>query len=179
MTGVNQASLKVTETLADEMGCDLVEVTAHAGARTGVGVADHSAWQGKVYSRSGTHPKYPSLVEKTGYGTVPGLGGWNCRHSFFPFIEGFSEPAYTDQELAELNAPKYDYNGQKITEYEAMQRQRYIERQIRRWKREKAAMAAAGQDTAESAAKVRHWQEVRRDFLAQTGLKRQYERERI
>lgn len=179
LTGVNQASLKVTETLADEMGCDLVEVTAHAGARTGVGVADHSAWQGKVYSRSGTHPKYPSLVEKTGYGTGPGLGGWNCRHSFFPFIEGFSEPAYTDQELAELNAPKYDYNGQKITEYEAMQRQRYIERQIRRWKREKAAMAAAGQDTAESAAKVRHWQEVRRDFLAQTGLKRQYERERI
>lgn len=179
LTGINQASLKMTETLADEMGCDLVEVTAHAGARTGVGVADHSAWQGKVYSRSGTHPKYPSLVEKTGYGTGPGLGGWNCRHSFFPFIEGFSKPAYTKRELAELNAPKYTYNGQKITEYEATQRQRYIERQIRRWKREKAAMAAAGQDTAESASKVRHWQEVQRDFLAQTGLKRQYERERI
>ena len=179
LTGINQASLKMTETLADEMGCDLVEVTAHAGARTGVGVADHSAWQGKVYSRSGTHWKYPSLVEKTGYGTGPGLGGWNCRHSFFPFIEGFSEPAYTKRELAELNAPKYTYNGQKITEYEATQRQRYIERQVRRWKREKAAMAAAGQDPAESAARVRHWQEVQRDFLSQTGLKRQYERERI
>lgn len=179
LTGVNQTSLKLTEALADDMGCDLVEVTAHAGARTGVGVADHSAWQGKVYSRSGTHKKFPSLVEKTGYGTGPGLGGWNCRHSFFPFIEGISEPAYTQKELAELNDPKYDYNGKKLTEEEANSRQRYIERQIRRWKRENAAMRAAGLDPSESAAKVRRWQEVYRDFLSQTGLKRQYDRERI
>lgn len=179
LTGVNQTSLKLTETLADEMGCDLVEVTAHAGARTGVGVADHSAWQGKVYSRSGIHKKYPYLVEKTGYGTGPGLGGWNCRHSFFPFIEGISEPAYTQKELAELNDPKYYYNGKKLTEEEANSRQRYIERQIRRWKRENAAMKAAGLDPSESAAKVRRWQEVYLDFLSQTGLKRQYDRERI
>lgn len=179
LTGVNQTALKLQEERAMEMGCDLVEVTAHAGARTGAGVANHAEWQGKVYSRSGTHAKYPSLVEKTGYGTGPGLGGWNCRHSMFPFFEGLSTPAYTKKELEELNAPKYDYNGKKITEYEATQRQRYIERQIRRWKRESTAMKAAGLDTSESAAKVRRWKETQRDFLRQTGLKRHFDRERV
>lgn len=179
LTGVNQTALKLQEARADEMGCDLVEVTAHAGARVGVGVANHAEWQGRVYSRSGTHPQYPSLVEKTGYGTGPGLGGWNCRHSFFPFIEGISEPAYTAAELEELNAPKYEYNGQKLTEYEATQRQRYIERQIRRWKRENVAMNAAGMETGESASKLHHWQEAQKEFLNQTGLKRQFDRERV
>lgn len=119
---------------------------------------------------------YPVPDTARGQGCAVGIVS---RHSFFPFVEGFSEPAYTDQELAEMNEPKYDYNGKKLTEEQADDRQRYIERQIRRWKREKAAMAAAGQDPAESAARVRHWQEVQRDFLSQTGLKRQYERERI
>ena len=179
LTGVNQTALKMQERQAEELGCDLVEVTAHAGARTGVGVADHAGWQGKVYSRSGTHSKYPSLVEKTGYGTGQGLGGWNCRHSMFPFFEGLSEPSYTEAELAELNAPKYEYNGKKLTEEEANSRQRYIERQIRRWRREKAAMKAAGLDPPQAASKLRQWQATQKDFLAQTGLKRQYDRERV
>lgn len=73
-----------------------MEVTAHAGARP-----EHAEWQGKIYSRSGKSKKYPSLKDKTGYGTGPGLGGWNCRHSMFPFYEG-STRAYTDEELEEL-----------------------------------------------------------------------------
>lgn len=73
----------------------------------------------------------------------------------------------------------YTYNGKSLTEYEATQLQRYNERQIRRWKREYVAMEAAGLDTTESAAKVQQWQARQRDFLRQTGLKRQYARERI
>lgn len=78
----------------------MVEVTAHSGARP-----EHAEWQGKVYSRSGKSKKYPSLNDKTGYGTGPGLGGWNCRHSMFPFYEG-STRAYTDEELEELKPNK-------------------------------------------------------------------------
>ncbi len=85
-------------------GCDLVEVTAHAGARP-----EHAEWQGKVYSRSGTSKKYPSLVKVTGYGTGAGLGGWNCRHNMLPFFEDISTRAYNDKELEELkNTPKDD-----------------------------------------------------------------------
>lgn len=180
LTGVNQAALRLQVARMDEMGCDLVEVSAHAGARVGDGTpgpSNHAWWQGKVYSRSGTSGKYPAFVECTGYGTGEGLGGWNCRHSFFPFYEGFSKPAYTEEALKELNAPKYEYNGRKLTEYEATQRQRYIERQLRRWKREKAAMEAAGRDSSEAAAKLKQWRGKMEDFLDQTGLKRHYDRE--
>jgi hypothetical protein len=157
----------------DEMGCDLVETSAHAGARP-----SHAVWQGKIFSRSGRHPKYPHFATATGYGTGEGLGGWNCRHSFFPYFEGM-EPTYTKEELKDMNAKKYEYNGKKLTEYEATQIQRYIERNIRRWKREFKAMEAAGQPTDEAAAKIRSWQERQKDFIRQTGLKRQYDRENI
>ncbi len=174
VTGVNQTAGKLQETRADEMGSDLVETTAHAGARP-----DHQAWQGKVFSRSGTHPKYPDFVSSTGYGAGPGLCGWNCRHNFFPYFEGISEPAYSKEDLKDYEAKNYTYNGQKLTEYEATQQQRHIERQIRRWKREEAGMKAAGLSPDEAKAKIAQWQATQRDFIKQTGLKRQYDREQI
>jgi len=173
VTGVNQTALKLQEALADEMGCDLVETSAHEGARP-----SHAVWQGKIFSRSGTHPKYPDFRQSTGYGTGEGLGGWNCRHSFFPYFEGM-EPVYPDSELAGMNEKKYEYNGKKLTQYEAEQVQRNIERHIRKWKREFKAMESAGVPTDEAAAKLNQWHRRMDDFLKQTGLKRQKEREMI
>lgn len=174
ITGVGQTAGKIQEARADEMGCDLVETTAHAGARP-----SHARWQGKVFSRSGNHPKYPNFKLETGYGTGPGLKGWNCRHDFFPFFEGISKPAYTKAQLDEYKAKNYEYNGEKLTEYEASQKQRAIERRIRKWKREAEGMNAAGLPQDEALSRVRYWQERQRDFIKQTGLKRQYEREQI
>lgn len=173
MTGVNQTALQLQMTLADELGSDLVEVTAHAGARP-----SHAVWQGQIYSRSGKSRSYPDFVQATGYGTGAGLGGWNCRHSFYPYFEGTSR-TYSKELLDSYQAQNYEYNGRKMTEYEASQMQRGIERQIRRWKRENAAMQAAGLDSTESAVKLRAWQEKQKDFLRQTGLKRQTAREQV
>ena len=173
VTGVNQTAGQLQEELADELGCDLVEVSAHAGARP-----EHAKWQGKIYSRSGKDPKYPDFKKSTGYGTGAGLCGWNCRHTFGPYIEG-GPPVWSEEQLAELDAPKYEYGGRKLTEYEASQQQRYNERQIRRWKREEAAMKATGLDSSEASAKVKEWQGRQQEFLAQTGFKRQYGREQI
>ncbi len=78
-----------------------------------------------------------------------------------------------------MNAKDYEYNGEKMTEYEATQKQRYIEQRIRKWKREYAAMEAAGLQTDEAAAKISQWQGIQRDFINQTGLRRQYDREQI
>lgn len=174
LTGVNITCGKMQEARADEMGCDLVETTAHEGARE-----SHAIWQGKVFSRSGTHPKYPHFKTATGFGTGAGLCGWNCRHSFFPFFENSLEPAYTDEELEGYCEPKYEYNGEMLTHYEASQKQRQIERNIRRWKREELAMETAGLDSSKAHEKVRAWQAKQRDFIRQTGLKRQYDREQI
>lgn len=54
----------------------------------------------------------------------------------------------------------------------------YIERQIRRWKREQQAMKSAGQPQEEAKAKLKEWRARQTDLVEQTGLKRQYDRER-
>lgn len=136
-----------------------MEVSAHAGARP-----EHAVWQGKIYSRSGTSEKYPDFRSSTGYGTGAGLCGWNCRHTFGPYIEG-SPRIWTDEKLEELNAPKYEYNGEQFTEYEARQKEKYFDRQIFRWQREAAAMKAAGLDDSEARAKVKAWTAKKQDFL--------------
>ena len=56
VTGVNQTALRLQDTLADEMDSDLVETTAHSGARP-----SHARWQGQVFSRSGKSKKYPDF----------------------------------------------------------------------------------------------------------------------
>lgn len=165
VTGVNRTALRLQDARADEMGADLVEVSAHAGARP-----SHAQWQGGIYSRSGKSKKYPDFVKTTGYGTGAGLGGWNCSHSFRPWFEGMSR-TYDKALLKEYQAKDYEYNGVRMTEYEALQEQRKIERSIRRWKREKNALDAAGLDSSEASAKITEWNRRQKDFLEQTGLK--------
>ena len=165
VTGVNRTALRLQDARADEMGADLVEVSAHAGARP-----SHAQWQGGIYSRSGKSKKYPDFVKTTGYGTGAGLGGWNCSHSFRPWFEGMSR-TYDKALLKEYQAKDYEYNGVRMTEYEALQEQRKIERSIRRWKREQNALRAAGLDSSEASVKVREWNRRQKDFLEQTGLK--------
>ena len=145
VTGVNQSTCRLQMERCKEVGCDLVEVTAHVGARP-----SHAQWQGKIYSISGKHPKYPPLSE-TGYGTGAGLGGWNCRHNMFPFWEGISEPQYTPQRLAELDARNIEYKGKQYSRYEINQMQRSRERRVRRWKRQYAMEEAAGLDSTQTA----------------------------
>ena len=172
VTGVSQTAGLLSETRAGEMGCDLMEITAHSGARP-----DHARWQGQIVSLSGR--KGYLSKQDIGYGSVDGFKGANCRHDWYPFFNGISKRAYTEHELKQLEAKTITYNDVRMTEYEALQNQRYIERQIRRWKRENQAMAKAGLDTGESAAKIKQWQDRRKDFTRQTGLKRQADREQI
>lgn len=180
LTGVAQTTGQLQTTRADEMGTDLVAVSAHVGARNkGTGPANHASWQGKIYSRSGNHPKYPNFYTVTGYGTGEGLGGWNCRHSFYPFFEGISENVYSKAEVKTFAKKKVTYQGQKISAYDATQFQRKIERMIRFWKRQAAALEAAKLSNPKEVARVKYWQAVMRDFLKQTGLDRQSVREQV
>ena len=102
-TGLSQISGKVTEQTMRDFDTDLVEVTAHEGARDkGDDFRNHKSWQGKVYSLKGDRPDYPNLASVTGYGDVAGLKGANCRHDMHAFIEGVSVRAWTDEELANI-----------------------------------------------------------------------------
>ncbi len=127
LTGIGQAAANVQLGLASDMGCDLVEVTAHLGARP-----THQVWQGRIFSLSGTHPKYPEFRSSTGYGTGDGLCGWNCRHNFYPYFEGLSKP---------VGVPFTKEENDKV--YRDTQKQRAYERAIRQSKRELAALDAS------------------------------------
>lgn len=184
LTGVGQTTGEMQLALAEEMGSDLVEVTAHNGARP-----SHMQWQGKVYSISGKDPKYPDFYKSTGYGTGAGLKGWNCRHDFFPFFED-SEPAYTQEELAEFENKRVTYNGAEMTEYEASQKQRAYERRIRATKRELSGLDAGINGTDDNSLKeslqaefnrksvlLKKQEATLKDFTSQTGLARDRARE--
>ena len=178
LTGVNQTVGRMQWARADEMGQDLVQTSAHAGARnTGTGPANHEGWQGRIFSRSGAAKDYPNFIDATGYGTGVGLMGWNCRHSYFPFFEGISENAYSEEDLAGYERKTVSYQGKEIGFYEATQEQRAIERKIRYWKRQEGALKAAGLDASQETAKVKTWQARMRAFTRDTGLMRQPERE--
>ena len=108
----------------EALDCDLVEVTAHIGARP-----EHEEWQGKVYSVSGKSEKYPPF-SICGYGEADGICGINCRHSFYPYFEGM-ERHYSQDNLDEMSKETVDYNGKSYSRYEGEQHLRHIERTIR------------------------------------------------
>jgi hypothetical protein len=180
LTGVGQTAGRLQWQRADEMGVDLVQVSAHVGARnTGEGYANHESWQGKIYSRSGLHQKYKHFETETGYGTGEGLHGYNCRHSFYPFFEGISKDAYDKATRDEAQNKTVTYNGKQISAYEASQIQRAYERRVRYFKRQQLALEAAKLDAARETAKIKAWQARLRDLIKQTGRNREYVREQI
>ena len=173
MTGINQTAQKITEYNCDELGCNLVETSSHAGARP-----SHAQWQGKVFVRNGNSDKYPSFVESTGYGLASGLGGMNCRHSYYPYFEG-DKPQRTKGELDSLNNETVEYEGEKLSRYDAEQGQRQNERNIRRWKRESVMLKEVGLDSSFADKKVKEWNSKAKDFSEKTGIVRQKSREKV
>ena len=169
LTGVNQTAGKLQVARADEMGVEFFETTAHGGARP-----SHAEWQGRQFHRGcavdymGKH--YPDFEAATGYGTGAGLCGWNCRHTFFAvFPELGDPPAWTRDQLKELNARNIEYNEKKYTRYEINQMQRARERNVRRWKKRYLAEAEAGVDTTDSAVRLKAARQSLAEFANATG----------
>lgn len=122
MTGLTQVTAKINEHNAEKLGTDMFEVSWHSGARP-----SHQVWQGRWYKSS-------ELESVCGLGSVTGLCGANCYHSYYPVIPGISAPTYTEEELDEMNRQEnipIDYNGKQYTKYEALQRQRQLETRMR------------------------------------------------
>ena len=172
LTGVNQTASQQTMNNCEALDCDLVEVTAHIGARP-----EHEEWQGKVYSVSGKSEKYPPF-SICGYGEADGICGINCRHSFYPYFEGM-EKHYSQDDLDEMSKETVDYNGKSYSRYEGEQQLRHIERTIRHYKKEAATQDAMGIDNTAARRKIGEWQAKARDFTEQTGIRRDRAREYI
>lgn len=161
MTGVGQLSARYSDALAEELGTEFVEVSAHRAARDkGIGPMNHKSWQGKVYHVGGPTTfegeYYPDFVTVTGYGTGEGLSGWNCRHKWYPFMPGIMERSYTDEELKNIDPPDFEFEGRTYTAYDATQKQRQIETAMRAQKRKMTGYQAAGDNEAYRSARAKY-----------------------
>ena len=172
ITGVNQTASAMTMSNCEELGCDLVETTAHIGARP-----SHEDWQGQIFSISGNNKKYrPFSV--CGLGTIDGICGINCKHSYYPYFEGL-EKHYTQQDLDDMENVTVQYDGKTYTRYDAEEKLRYMERNVRKYKRQALTQEAAGLDNTAARAKIGEWQAKIKDFTQETKLERDRVREFI
>jgi hypothetical protein len=134
MTAVSQIAGKISEYNAQKLGTEYFEVEWHAGARP-----THAVWQGRVWSKE-------QLYSVCGLGTVTGLLGVNCYHTYHLFFPGLSERNWTDDWLEEQNRKENEpreFLGKEYTLYEAKQRQRQMETAMRA-QREKVKLLQAG-----------------------------------
>ena len=156
-TGIGQATGDIVLKRMEEMGWDTILVSAHLGARTGDGgqnPGNHLWWQGKFYSRTGQDKRFPPF-SVTGYGTGEGLCGWNCRHSFGSG-DGENNP-YKDIQTSD---------SEKIEKLE--QRQRALERRIRKTKRSVVGMQTAVEACQDPQAKAELQMQLdKKSFLLQ------------
>lgn len=186
MTGINQLNRQYDEKAMQELKTDLVEVSAHSGARDVDGPngwENHKAWQGKIYRWAKytemfpgvSSGKYDDFEETCGYGDVTGILGANCRHSYHAYIEGVMEPTYTAEQLADIDPPDFEYEGNTYTHYEATQKQREIENTIRKWKRREAG-ATNAEDKLTAKARIQVMKTKYKEFSEAAGLRMQPER---
>lgn len=184
MTGVNQVCDKFAEQSAEYLETDHYEISAHVGARDADGPngwENHKAWQGKVYSVK-SFDIYPNIYEVCGLGAVDGLNGANCRHKRFAWIEGVSERTWTDEQLQHIDdGHDCNFQGKHYTAYEATQKQRMIERTVRKLKREELAYKKAGleEDAQDVRVRIRSLNEQYEDFSKAADLPLQKERMKV
>lgn len=126
-------------------------------------------WQGKVYiddvysGGTAADGSYPLLSTAM----AGGLFHPNCRHNMTTFVPGQSR------------LPQPVDNKEALANYKAEQKQRYMERQIRRYKRCEAG-SVDPTNKAAAATKVKEWQGRMRDHLkANPQLRRDYSREKF
>jgi hypothetical protein len=148
----------------DEWNLHLVVVSAHANT-----CKFCLPWQGKVliddvYSNgSKADGDYPLLSEAMKENFLHP----NCRHSLATYFPGITE------------LPEAVDNDKALKNYEAEQKQRHMERQIRRWKRISAGEVDKSNEMS-SSSKVKEWQGKLRQHLADNPhLRRDYEREKL
>ncbi len=170
LTGASQIAGRVTEYNAKQLGTDYFEVEWHPGARP-----THTAWQGKVWSKE-------QLVSVCGLGTVTGLLGANCYHTYYPFFPGLSKRNWTDDWLKkkniEENTPK-SFKGKDYTVYQAKQRQRQMEIAMRAQREKVQLLQKGGADRDEvmlQKAKYQGQLDEYAQFSRKMGLNQEHER---
>ena len=139
----------------------MVQVSSHWGARE-----SHALWQGGIYTLE-------QFERVCGYGEPSNpnhIYSYNCRHTHYPYWPGISEPIKFEPEPG-----PFLVNGRQYTYYEATQKQRKMERDIRALKRE----VNAGGDKAVLGSLIRQKTREYKAFSKACGIREKLERLRV
>ena len=149
--GIKQANGEYNEAIGKELNCDGYEVDAHNNPRP-----SHYFMQGKQYcigeSRTingidfvGFEETDPTSTD--GLSASKALNDYGCRHYKTPIICGVSEPRFSKEQLAQIeaeNKKQYTVGDLKGNKYYFSQKMRALETEIRRCKDEINALKAFG-----------------------------------
>ena len=186
-------------TIHQEMTQRQIEVGAKAGQVFYIcdsfadSAPDHAPYQGKIYYNEAAQigEKEQKYIDDNRIQSMqPVMDGApfltsrpNCRHNFHA-VPTDSVLGSSAEKILEDEGFKYgDYKG---SNYEALQKQRYNERQIRKWKLKKENAERIQRETklpqpmlTKANIKIRSWQSKQRELIAdhKDVLQRQYERE--
>lgn len=158
LTASRQLSGNLNNELIEVTNCKYVRFSEHLDCRP-----THFDWQGTIVEVS----KWKEIAE---YGEITGIYGINCRH--------YVEPYFGDAKGNELK----EYSKEKVDKaYKESQKQRYLERGIRAWKRRKEVAKASGDSEMykKSNSKVKEWSDKLDIFTNEHNRKRDYTREYV
>ena len=157
-TAIHRAGLQATIDTMRASGYDLAYTTRHPGA-----CPLCEKWYGTILSISGNDPTHPSLQGAMDQG----LFHPNCADVLQVYFPGVSD----------LTAGTGEYTPEQSAErYAASQRQRALEREIRKWKRMQAAAITPEQERV-AKAHIDRLQRQLRTLTGETKLPRRYDRE--
>ena len=177
--GAKQASVEYNETIGEELGCDGYEVDAHSSPRP-----SHMFVQGKQYcigkSRTINGIKFIGFEETDptspdGKSASQALGEYGCMHYKTPILCGISEPRFSKEQLAQIeadNQKQYKVGNLEGNKYFFSQKMRNLETAIREQKRIEATAKASGftSEAKEARAKIKAYRQKYDEIAETTGL---------
>ena len=177
--GAKQASIEYNELIGEELGCDGYEVDAHSSPRP-----SHMFVQGKQYcigkSRTINGVKFIGFEETDptspdGKSASQALGEYGCLHYKTPILCGISEPRFSKEQLAQIeadNQKQYKVGNLEGNKYFFSQKMRNLETAIREQKRIEATAKASGftNEAKEARAKIKAYRQKYDEIAETTGL---------
>lgn len=158
VTATHNLTNNINQAVAEELEVEYLYLSEHIRCRP-----QHFPWQGTIIKRE-------DLVKVTRLGEVDGMGGPNCKHYPTPYFG-----TARGKELKRISLEE------ATEQYDLSQKQRYLERGIRKWKRKQRLFKTADDKEyyEKCKAKVKEWQLRNKEFTEKNNLRRDFSRENV
>lgn len=181
ISAANQVAQQGSDIVKEDLGMNAVELTAHQAP-----APDHAPVQGRVFlnaefAKMQNGEDFEDVDKHKYSGFERKIGEWNCMHMAMGFDTRYSVRKWTDAELKKIledNQKGCTVNGKHYTMYQANQRMRQIETEVRRQKDVAVAAERAGNESLQEQAqsKIDKLGERYLEFSKQSGLKPKWDR---